>query len=123
MSNLSNTNLVLHVAFDKNSSGYYVSEGKVLGFTDLYNDTALYENCIVSKCIVTVKAEATITVGTTQTQYSIKLSFAGELAINNTIYITNAQFYGLDDTKCVSFNMGTSYLLKTSNFVTINIYV
>jgi len=121
-SSISNNNLILHIAFEKNSSDYYVSEGKILGFTDLYNDTALYQSCLVSKCLVTVKAEATIVVAKIQIHYEIKMSFSGDLANGSVIYINSAQFYGLNSQKCVSFNLGTSYQLKVQNSVTMNIY-
>lgn len=121
VSNLTNSNLILHIGFEKNSSGYYVAEGKILGFTDLYNDSAMFQSCFVSKCLINVKAEASVKT-TTQTHYEIKLSFSGDTAETLDIYITSAQFYGLNSTKCVSFNLGTSYQLKVPNSFTMNIY-
>lgn len=121
--NLSNSNLILDVAFEKNSSGYYVSQGQILGLADVYNDTAFYENCFVSNCMITAKAEATITVGTSQTHYEILLSFSGDTTATYSIYLTKATFYGLDTSKCVSFSLGTSYQLKVPYSFTMNIYV
>ena len=122
-STITNNNLILHIGFpEKNSSDYFVSEGKILGLTDIYNDTALYQSCFVGKCLVTVKAEATIVVTNIQTHYEIKMSFSGDLADGAVIYINSAQFYGLNSQKCVAFNLGTTYQLKVQNSVTMNIY-
>lgn len=115
--------MILHVAFEKNSSGAYVSEGQIFGFADLYNDTNLHKTCILASCLISVKSQATITVGTTQTHYEIKLSFTGEIEETLDIYLASAIFYGLDSTKCVSFTLGTSYLLKVPYSFTMNIYV
>lgn len=121
--NLTNAKMIFHVAFEKNSTGYYISNGYVLGFLDLYNDTKLYESCFETSCLVFVKAQATVTVGTTQTHYEIVLSFSGDVDQTLDIYLSYAYFYGLDSSKCVSISLGTAYKLKVPYTFTMNIYV
>ena len=119
--NLTNSNLILHIALEKNSSGYYVAEGKILGVSDLYNDTTMFQSCFVDGCLITVKAEASVKTTTTQTHYEIKLSFSGNTAESFNIYIASAEFYGLHSDKCVSFTL-SSYQLKVPASFTMNVY-